>query len=79
MKNIQWLDALSIKATYGLNGSAPRSATTAVQLSVASVADTYTGQNYGTVYAPANPNLGWETTKVANYGMDFSVFNRRLN
>jgi TonB-linked SusC/RagA family outer membrane protein len=79
MKNVKWLDALSLRATYGLNGAAPRNAVTVSTLTVASTADSYTGQTYATINTPANPNLGWETTRMINYGVDFSTFKRRLS
>jgi TonB-linked SusC/RagA family outer membrane protein len=79
MRKVTWVDALAARVTYGFNGSAPRSAVTVPLLTVSSTADYSTGQNWGYVYSPANPNLGWEKTRVVNYGIDYSLFQRRLS
>lgn len=78
LRNVSWIDEFSLRSTYGMNGVAPRNATTTAMLTVSSSADNTTNQYYGYIYTPANSNLGWETTHILNLGTDFAFFKRRI-
>jgi TonB-linked SusC/RagA family outer membrane protein len=78
VQNLQWLDALGFRATLGTSGVVPQSGTNVPILAITGT-DPRTNQPVGNIDFPANSDLGWETTKMANLGMDFGFFKGRLN
>ncbi|MBW8687099.1 SusC/RagA family TonB-linked outer membrane protein [Chitinophaga rhizophila] len=77
MSGIKWLDALSLRATYGTAGTAPMSG------SNFTVVNTYpapvnTGLPYATIGSPGNQDLGWETTATLNGGLDAQILHGLL-
>jgi len=82
MQNISALDLLKLRISYGENGNqAIDPYTTLAQMS----ADAYLGGPDGQTIlygfypsALGTSNLGWETTKSVNFGVDFGLFNNRL-
>lgn len=77
MKDVKWVDHLAIRATYGVNGNLSLSTYPYTWISVGQ--NYTTGQNDADIIATANPALRWEKTYVKNLGIDFSLFNNRLN
>lgn len=79
-QNWNWLQNLSLRGTYGITGNSPLPGT-------ASSYDVLISQNSGflmngkglRIATAANPKLTWESTKTLNLGIDFTVFNGRLN
>ncbi|MEO6521795.1 MAG: SusC/RagA family TonB-linked outer membrane protein [Mucilaginibacter sp.] len=78
IKNISWLDQLSPRATYGFTGNAPQGYAPVAVINLLGN-DFYTGYPYGLIATPAVDNLGWEKTRMINYGLDFSLFNGRVS
>ncbi|WP_342154740.1 SusC/RagA family TonB-linked outer membrane protein [Joostella sp. CR20] len=85
MKNVDFVDELKLRITYGETGN-DRIDPTATQFLFS--ATTNRGPGFGNVdnvyYAPSsdvlyNPDLKWETTVTNNIGIDFALFNNRLN
>lgn len=77
MSDIRWIDYLTLRATYGLNGNAEKSTSPQTLISTFSNAVTHTDVAYVTSYG--NPTLRWETTYTTNVGIDFSLFKNRLS
>ncbi len=75
-----WLNELSLRASYGLNGSSPK---TNNNYSHISLYDSYEYSYLGeTGVYPANlelSNLKWQTTTQINIGLNFAAFKNRLN
>ncbi|MDI9860326.1 SusC/RagA family TonB-linked outer membrane protein [Flectobacillus roseus] len=78
IKNISWINSLGVRATYGVNGNIATDIYPFTSMYV-SGSDFTTTNPYGDILNPANPTLRWENTYVTNFGMDFGLFNRRLN
>lgn len=81
MKDLDWLSDMKLRASYGLSGNANalNPYQTMSKLS-------YAPYNFNSQEAPGyyesnmpSADLKWETTKQLDLGLDFSVFNRRLN
>ena len=78
MKDLNWLNEFKLRATYGLTGSQeydPYQAITTYKY--------MTGERYhyevGTkLLAMGNENLTWQRTNEKNFGIDFAMFNNRL-
>lgn len=77
-----WLDDLRLRASYGVTGR--NAGDDYASLATYESKGTYymiDGQwvpGYG-ISRNANPNLGWETAVVYNYGIDFEMFNHKFS
>jgi TonB-linked SusC/RagA family outer membrane protein len=82
MKGLTFLDQLKLRGSYGKTGLANISEFTYLRFweTPSYPAPTYMGN---TLLTPEgtypNPNIKWETTKEANFGVDFAFFNNRLS
>lgn len=78
MKGISWLDDLSLRASWGLNGNPPRS-----NYMFYSQYNNYDWGYIGnTATYPASislDNLHWEITSQSNFGVNFVGFDERVN
>ncbi|WP_412468138.1 SusC/RagA family TonB-linked outer membrane protein [Pedobacter sp. KLB.chiD] len=78
LKNENWLNGLSLRATYGVNGNISTNTYPFTWISLGS-GDGATGLPNASILAPANPELRWEKTYVANLGLDFALLDNRLS
>lgn len=75
--NIDFINLLTLRTTYGWNGNVDKSTSPYM---IALVAKDWDTQNqYAYVNNPKNPKLRWEKTSVMNLGLDFSILNNRLS
>lgn len=79
MTNLDWINRLRLRATIGVNGNASS------YLSPYALATNYLRQ-WGTtlldmmiIDQPANDKLKWEETRTTNLGLDFDLFDSRIN
>jgi TonB-linked SusC/RagA family outer membrane protein len=77
----QWLDQLKVRASYGSLGN---NATTSYYMyqSLFATANYILNGNIAGGFAQtvlSNPALTWEKTYMTNFGLDFALFNSRLN
>lgn len=72
------LNRLSLRATYGVGGNAPNGGQNYTTVNIGST-DIYSLLPYASIGSPANPLLGWETTKTTNFGLDAGFFNERIS
>lgn len=79
LRGWNWIDRLSVRATYGINGNVARNSGPYMIAKTSSRPNSYTNDFYMSITTPPNPALRWEKTKVLNLGVDFSVLNNRLN
>ncbi|MCD0488338.1 SusC/RagA family TonB-linked outer membrane protein [Pedobacter sp. MC2016-14] len=75
---LNWLDRLAVRATYGENGAVPKQGGP-YMISRANGNNINTGESQDNITSPPNNGLRWERTKVTNFGLDVSVFNRRIS
>jgi TonB-dependent starch-binding outer membrane protein SusC len=84
MKNVNFLNDLKIRASYGITGNNGFSPYTSLAR-VGPTSNTYTydgststsGLGSDGLFAP-NPDLKWETTRMTNIGLDFGLFKNRI-
>lgn len=89
MENVDFISDLKIRASWGANGSVqglPRGYTsTPFTTDYFGTSYPILGNETGTLLSGyrrtwlGNPDLRWETTKQTDLGIDFSLFNYRLN
>lgn len=77
LKDISWIDMLSVRASYGYRGSVP-SATPYLILSTPKTNST-SGELSAGIKEYPNANLKWEKTSTWNFGVDASMLNNRIN
>lgn len=86
LQNVSWLNDLKLRAGWGITGNQDAITPYNTQLLLGSVGKYYNAANtafpYPQAYAPtqnANPDLKWEERVGRNIGLDFTMFNSRLN
>lgn len=68
---------LALRASYGLQGSTNSQNTPQIVASFLNPAY-WSDLDLLTISSPANPNLRWEKTYSTNFGLDFALFNSRI-
>lgn len=78
MESVSWVDALKVRATYGITGNVDQNST---PYSTARWKSDrlYTALQYLEIGDLPNPKLRWEKTATWNMGLDYSLFNNRLS
>lgn len=79
IENKDWIDRLALRLTYGINGNVAKNSGPYMIATNKSTTNYYTNEYYSYISTPPNPNLRWEKTSVFNFGVDFNLFNNRLN
>lgn len=84
LQNVNWLTDLKIRGSYGVTGNQDGLLDYAYipSYSLSGNASLYRfGETFYNMYTPAayNPAFKWEGTTSANVGIDFGLFNNRIN
>jgi TonB-linked SusC/RagA family outer membrane protein len=77
MQGISWLNSLDVRLTYGTGGAVPLGGYNTAVISL-NATDPNTQLPIAAITNPANQQLGWETTRTLNEGVDLRTFNNRL-
>ncbi|MDR2270344.1 MAG: SusC/RagA family TonB-linked outer membrane protein [Sphingobacterium sp.] len=79
IKRIGWFDQMALRTTYGITGNSPMPGTAASHDIITVEPSPFFPGGIGSYISTAsNPDLSWERTAVINLGLDFKVFNSRL-
>lgn len=81
MKDIKWINDLKLRADYGVTGNQDFGSYNSLNTMTGFGYYFYNGK-YFQVWGPSknvNPDLKWEKGKNWNIGIDFSLFNNRVN
>lgn len=77
-RNVNWIDRLSVRLTYGINGNIAKMSgpfLTVVDAGINGYINDYSSK----VKFPPNSGLRWEKTGVWNLALDFNLFKSRLS
>ena len=77
MQPLTWLDLLKPRVSYGVTGNINSNYSSYLTAKIFVHGET--GDKYAEINTPPNDQLRWEKTKTFNAGIDFAVFNYRLN
>ena len=77
MKPYTWVNALKLRASYGLTGNIDSGATSYLTARLGT--NPYNGGLVGYLDTPPNDQLRWEKTQTWNVGVDFAFWGYRLN
>ncbi|WP_270090798.1 SusC/RagA family TonB-linked outer membrane protein [Sphingobacterium sp. SYP-B4668] len=69
----KYFNYLKLRATYGYNGNVNNSISAYPIMAIESQPHYITGETYGTISRPPNPNLRWERVGNLNFGLDFAT------
>ncbi len=78
MNDVDFVNRLALRATYGFNGNVDKSTSVTPLISVWGQNQNY-GTGYGTISNYGNPYLSWEKTGALNFGIDFSILNNKIS
>lgn len=82
MKDIRWINDLKVRAGYGLTGNQDGLKPYKSLALLGTSGIYWNNGSWGTGYLlnqNPNPDLKWEQTAMLNIGLDFTLFNSRLN
>ncbi len=79
MEDVNFVDVLSVRASYGFTGSIDHSAYPFTTLKYTSSSFRYNGELVPTYITPGNPSIKWQKKEDRSIGVDFSLFRRRIN
>lgn len=74
-----YFNYLKLRATYGYNGNVNSGTSPYPTIIVQTQAHPVTGQTYGSISKPPNPNLRWERVGNLNLGLDFGTTDNRFS
>ena len=74
--NVDWVNNLKLRASYGSSGNRPSSLYP--QYDLYAVSTSYNGDSGALITRIGNKNLTWEKTMTTGVGLDGSFFNNRL-
>jgi TonB-linked outer membrane protein, SusC/RagA family len=77
-RDISWLNNLSIKGSYGIQGNVSDDQTPKLIMQLGSL-DQLSGEYMSTLSKLPNPYLKWEKTNAYNIALDWALFNNRLS
>ena len=76
MKEVKWVDALKLRASYGLTGNIAQDFSSYLTATVG--VNEINGARVATLNTPPNEQLRWEKTASLNVGLDFAMWKGRL-
>lgn len=76
MKDVKWVDALKLRASYGLTGNIAQDFSSYLTATVG--VNEINGARVATLNTPPNDQLRWEKTASLNVGVDFALWHGRL-
>lgn len=74
----EWINFLKLRATYGITGNIVQGVSSFLTAN-STLFNPVTNLPLSVVTNAANPELRWEKTATINLGIDFNLFNSRLN
>lgn len=78
MQDVDWVDALGIRVTYGYNGNVDKTTSFRPLISMSGATNVATNEFTATVSSYANPTLRWEKTRTWDVGVDFRLLKGKL-
>lgn len=80
MSDVNWIDNLTLRASWGLSGNSPLPSMGGPFDIIGPTTHTsFKGESGFKISTPSNKKICWEKTRTWNIGLDFSVLSRRLN
>lgn len=78
MEDVDWVDMLTLRATFGYNGNVDRTTSFKPLISVSGSPSVATNEYTASISSYANPTLRWEKTRTWDVGVDFNLLKGKL-
>lgn len=78
MRDYDFVNQLSLRATYGYNGNVDKTTSFVPLISMDGSQNIYTLDYEASISSYGNPSLRWEKTRTVNLGTDYKLFNGKL-
>ena len=78
MQDVDWVDALGVRVTYGYNGNVDKTTSFRPLIDMGTSTNVATGSYTAKISSYANPTLRWEKTRTWDVGVDFRLLNGKL-
>ena len=78
-RELGWLDAATLRVTYGYNGNVDKSTTFKPLINPSTTPSILTNEYTATMASYGNPALRWERTRTFDVGLDYALLNNRLH
>ena len=78
MENVEWLDQLNLRASYGIQGNVVNSLSPEMIVRYQGLLQSY-NEYYLSISSLPNKQLKWERTKSLNLGVDLALFGVTMN
>ena len=79
MKEIEWLNMLNLRVTYGFAGNSPEPGQGGSYDILLATSSSFFETNGFMITTPANDKIIWEKTRTWNIGFDTDLWNSRLS
>jgi len=79
LKALTFINTLAIRGSYGFTGSIDRNAYPFTLLRFNSTSYRYEGEKIPSTVVPGNPSIKWQRKEDRSIGLDFSLFNYKVN
>ena len=79
MKDMEALDRLNIRVTYGYNGNVDKTTSFRPLIDISATQNTYTHEITSSISSFGNPTLRWEKTGTWDVGIDYSFWGNKLS
>lgn len=79
MKGIDWIDRLTLRATYGFAGNSPQPGQGGKYDILTATSSSFFETTGYSIETPANDKITWEKTRTWNFGFDTSLLHNRLD
>lgn len=78
LQDVDWLDRLNVRLTYGYNGNVDRSTSFRPLIALNAIPHVVTNDYTARISSYGNPTLRWERTGTWNVGLDYALWNGKL-
>jgi len=79
LKKMDFINTLALRGSYGYTGSIDRNAYPFTLLKFGSSSYRYDGEKIPNIITPGNPSIKWQLKEDRSLGLDFALFNYRVN
>ncbi len=79
LQNVDWLNLLALRLTYGFNGNVDSSTSVQPIIAYNTAQDVLIGDYTASISSYGNTSLRWEKTRTIDVGIDFDLFMGKLS
>ncbi len=78
LKDVSWIDDISVRASWGWQGNMLPGQTSRMIMQMSTLTNNIFNSGYANISKYPNPDLRWERTSSSNLSVDFALFNNKI-